>query len=133
MKYMDFFWVNPVFNFHTTLNSKHIVNFITFFTVYLSFILFNLVVNHSGVFQLVSQWFQKWMTNRSSVSRNTKCTAVQIYTQVRNFLFFLLASSYSSCARIACNVRPSTPRRRIQTRRERRKKKEMKEIKREWK
>ena len=31
---MDFFLLNPFFNFHTPLNSKHIVNFITFFTVY---------------------------------------------------------------------------------------------------
>ena len=30
---MDFFLLNAIFNFHTTLNSKHIVNFITFFTV----------------------------------------------------------------------------------------------------
>ena len=32
---MDFFLLNPFFNFHTTLNSKHIVNFIPFFTVYI--------------------------------------------------------------------------------------------------
>ena len=28
---MNFFLPNPVFNFHTTLNSKHIVNFIQIF------------------------------------------------------------------------------------------------------
>ena len=33
MKYMDFLLLNPVFNFHTTLYSKNIVNFIIFFTV----------------------------------------------------------------------------------------------------
>ena len=37
MKYMDFLLLNPVFNFHTTLYSEHIVNFIIFFTVYRSF------------------------------------------------------------------------------------------------
>ena len=31
---MDFLLLNPVFNFHTTLYRRHIVNFI-FFTVYL--------------------------------------------------------------------------------------------------
>ena len=31
---MDFFLLDLVFNFHTTLNGKHIVNFIIFFTVF---------------------------------------------------------------------------------------------------
>ena len=31
---MDYVSLNAIFNFHTTLNSKDIVNFITFFTVY---------------------------------------------------------------------------------------------------
>ena len=33
---MNFLLLNPVFNFHIPLNSKLIVNFISFFTVYYS-------------------------------------------------------------------------------------------------
>ena len=34
LKYMNFLLLNPVFNFHTTMYSKYMVNFIIFFTVY---------------------------------------------------------------------------------------------------
>ena len=33
LKYIDFLLLNSMFNIHTTLYSKHIVNFITLFTV----------------------------------------------------------------------------------------------------
>ena len=51
---MDFFLLNPLFNFQTTFNSKHIVNCITFFKVYAS-----ASVSASDLFSLFYSGFYK--------------------------------------------------------------------------